>query len=102
MGRVIVTGREEPLWIWEIRGLLDETDSQDKQMMVDFATGMELFAERKFQECKTLLQSVSQRLGGDIACEVYIELCQQDIGGGKITPKTSNEKGLSRIALPWE
>ena len=72
--------------------------------MVDFATAMELFAERKFQECKTLLQSVLQKLPGDVACEVYIELCDQGIltKGEKITPKVSNTKGLSRIALPWE
>ena len=102
LGRVIVTGRVEPIWIWEIRDILDDTGSQDTQVMTDFAIAMEFFAERKFQECKTLLQSVLQKIPGDIACEVYIELAQQGIAGGEITPKISNTKGLSRIALPWE
>ncbi|MCK5114351.1 MAG: adenylate/guanylate cyclase domain-containing protein [Phycisphaerae bacterium] len=102
LGRVIVTGRVEPIWIWEIRDLLDDATPQDKQAMTDFSAAMQLFAERKFPQCKTLLESVLQKLPGDTACEVYIELCGQGIAGGEITPKISNEKGLSRIALPWE
>jgi len=102
LGRVIVTGRVEPIWIWEIRDLLDDTNPQDKQVMTDFTTAMDLFAERKFQECKTLLQSARQKLPNDVACEVYIELCEQGLAGGEIVPKISSAKGLSRIALPWE
>lgn len=102
LGRVIVTGRTEPIWIWEIRDILDNTNSQNQQVMTDFTTAMELFAAQKFQQCRTLLESVLQRFPGDVACEVYIELCEQGIAGGEITPEISNTKGLSRIALPWE
>ena len=102
LGRIIVTGRAEPIWIWEIRDLLADADPQVKQAMEEFATAMEFFAERKFQKCKAILESVLQKLPGDIACEVYIELCEQGIAGGEIIPKISNAKGLSRIALPWE
>jgi adenylate cyclase len=75
LGRVRVVGRAEPVSVWNVVGR--DADGATHDAFERFAEGVRLFQQRDFAAAAERFAGARDKLGGDRACDVYLELCRR-------------------------
>ena len=87
-GKFILKGKTKPVHIVELVGLKTEISEERIELINDFNQAVHLFNQNKWEIALANFSKTHQRFG-DIACELYISICQSQLNS-----KLSNTNGL--------
>ena len=87
-------GKAEPILVYELLGLKDNTVSLDKYKLYDsFIKGYEAYIKRNFEEAKQHFQESLEKIPDDKLSKIYLERCEEFI----LNPPPSDWDGISRL-----
>ncbi len=74
---VAVKGRREGVRIYELRGLSEEIDDQERRFEELCEQALDAYLARDFEQAMSSWQQASDLVGGDRACQVMMDRCRE-------------------------
>jgi adenylate cyclase len=76
LGKFRLKGKVQPIVIYELMGLLEESDEKKRKSCATYAEAMDAFRGQMWDEATMKFKEVTENLGEDGPSQFYIKLCE--------------------------